>query len=463
MIPKTIFVQHQGLTSHPPGSLRELWQISFPLMLSLMSVSLMLFLDRLLLAHYSIDALNAAAGSSAVAQALQFWCMSMVCIAEVYVGRYNGAGRKDRVGKPVWQMIWLGIATLLFFLPLGIFAGPYIFSAHSYKDLEIQYFRWLMIFAPVAVISAALSSFYIGRGKVGFVTFVIVIANFINVGLDFVLIFGVEGWVPALGISGAAIATGVAQGFQSIVLFADFFRSKNRIEFGTGKWHLNRRMLTRCLRLGFPNAIAHTLEVLAWALLFHMMALLGTDYITVVAVAQSILFLFTFLTEGVAKGATAIASNFIGSNQPDLIWKVLQSGVKFYLLVFLFLSWILAINPDPLINWFLPPHIMELSPSLKATLHSACFWVWLFFLFDGIGWLLMGLLTAAGDTRFIMKVGGTSPWLIALLPIYLLVFQFGASTLLVWPLIAFYGLTSCCIYFYRFKQQKWKDLVLESV
>ena len=35
-----------GLTPYPQGSLRELWQISFPLIISLMSASMMLFLEN---------------------------------------------------------------------------------------------------------------------------------------------------------------------------------------------------------------------------------------------------------------------------------------------------------------------------------------------------------------------------------------------------------------------------------
>lgn len=83
------------------GTLKELWSISFPLVLSFMSVSLMLFLDRLFLAHYSLDAFNASVSASMLVQLLQFWCLSTVSIAEVFVGQYNGSGRKGQLGEPV--------------------------------------------------------------------------------------------------------------------------------------------------------------------------------------------------------------------------------------------------------------------------------------------------------------------------------------------------------------------------
>lgn len=449
----------KGLTPFPQGSMRELWAISFPLMISLMSVSIMLFLDRLFLSHYSLEALNASGNAGMMVQLSQFWVIATVSIAEVFVGRFNGAGKYEKLGQPVWQMIWFSIATILWFIPLGAFAGPYLFHQNGYADLEIQFFSYLMFFAPFAALSGALSAFYIGRGRVKFVTFIMALSNLINIGLDIVLIFGVDSWVPAYGIAGAAVATGIAQTCQAVIFFMAFIRKRNRALHGTGRWQFNKHLFKKCLDIGIPNAIAHSLELLAWVLIFHLMTQLGSDYITVVTISQSIFFLFTFMTEGVSKGAMAIAANFIGSKQHDLIWKLLRSGFKLYLIAFLLLGGILVGYPELLISLFLAKGD-ALSPATKETLQAACFWVWLFFLFDGINWFFIGLLTAAGDTKFIMKVGGAGPWLVALLPIYIFVFQMGAPADVTWMLIAFYGIASTCIYFWRFRSERWKEVIL---
>ncbi len=445
----------KGLTSYPQGSLRELWQISFPLILSLMSSSCMLFLDRLFLAHFSLNSLNAAAHAGALIQFLQFWAIATAAIAEVFVGRYNGAGRKEKLGQPVWQMIWMALGSCLIYIPIGFFVGPYIFFHEIYKQQEIEFFRILTCFIPITAISTAITAFYIGRGKALFVTFVMIISNIINVSLDAVLIFGVASWIPPLGIKGAALATGIAQICQATILFLAFFCPANRSLYGTGRWQIHKRMFWTCLRIGLPNAVAHSLEILAWVLIFDLMTRLGSDHMTVVTVAQSILLLFTFMTEGISKGATAIASNFIGSLQHNLVWKLFASGVKFYLIIFLLLGGLLAWNPDLLIRWFIPDFAL-LNSTTHETLRAACFWVWLFILFDGISWLLIGLLTAAGDTRFIMKVGGMSPLVFALLPVYLFVFIGGARADFTWMFVALYALISGLIYFWRFKTEKWK-------
>lgn len=459
--PPSLLTKSKGLTPYPQGSLRELWQISFPLIISLMSASLMLFLDRLFLAHYSLEALNASAHAGASVQFLQFWSIATVSIAEVFVGRYNGAGKLEKLGKPVWQMIWLSLATFLIYVPIGLLAGPYLFQNEAYQSLEIAYFRLLTCFIPIAALSAALSAFYIGMGKVKFVTGVMLGSNLINAILDLVLIFGFAPWIPPLGISGAAIATGCALTCQAAILFSAFFCRRNRQLYGTGQWRMNKRLFRSCLSIGLPNAVAHSIEIFAWVLIFDLMTRLGSDYMTVVTIAQSILFLFSFITEGLSKGATTIASNFIGSQKQDLVWKLLASGTKFYTTIFLLLGGLLAWYPDPLIKWFIPEATF-LSAATQEALRSACFWVWLYFLFDGISWLLIGLLTAAGDTRFVMKVGGATPILFALCPVYLFVFKWGAQAHVTWMLIAFYAFASGLIYLWRFRSEKWKEVILAS-
>lgn len=445
------------LTKYPSGSLRELWSISLPLMLSLMSGSLMLFLDRLLLARFSIDALNACVNASVIAAALQFAFLTTAAIAEVFVGQYNGAAQYKKIAEPVWQMIWFSLSSAVVFLPLGLFAAPLFFFDPTYAHLETEYFKWLMFFGPVFCLSAALSAFYIGRGSVSFVTFVVIIANVLNVVLDLVLIFGFEPFVPSLGIAGAAIATGISQSVQCAILFIGFLRKKYRIQFGTCNWAFNKKCFIRCLKIGLPNSVAHTLEIMAWAVFFRMMTMVGDEHITVVAICQSIFLLFTFIAEGISKGASTIAANLIGAKQWDLVWKLYRSGVKFYFQAFLVLGLILVVDPGPLIDWFIGGDPAAASnQAIKNVAISACIWMWVYFLFDGIHWLVVGLLTAAGDTKFVLWISGLSAWVFAIIPIYYFIVVMGHKADVAWLITAVYACFACLIYLWRFKTEKWR-------
>src|SRR5437588_7360511 len=94
------------LTKHPIGSLKEIWAVSWPLMLGLLSASLMYFSDRLILAHFSFLAMNAAANAGMATWGALIFPLVIVEVTEVFVGRFNGEGKLAEVGRPVWQMIW---------------------------------------------------------------------------------------------------------------------------------------------------------------------------------------------------------------------------------------------------------------------------------------------------------------------------------------------------------------------
>jgi len=110
-----------SLTQHTPGSLRELWTISFPLMISLLAMTLMLFVDRWFLAHYSQEAFNAAVIATTLGWTFVISSMVLTSIAEVFVAQYNGAGFYHRLAEPVWQMIWLSLGLIFLFVPLALF------------------------------------------------------------------------------------------------------------------------------------------------------------------------------------------------------------------------------------------------------------------------------------------------------------------------------------------------------
>ncbi len=97
------------LTPYPVGSKREFWALSWPLMLGLISSTLMTFADRLFLAYFDTFALNAAANAGMAYYMFLIIPMGIASISEVLVGRLNGEGKYKEIGSAAWQMIWFSI------------------------------------------------------------------------------------------------------------------------------------------------------------------------------------------------------------------------------------------------------------------------------------------------------------------------------------------------------------------
>ena len=99
----------------------------------------MIFTDRLFLARYSLDALNAVANAGTLAWALMGGVGMITAMSEVFVAQLNGAKLYGRIGVPVWQMIWLSLMSYVIFAPLAFFADR-IFWFPSYRGRNTFYY-----------------------------------------------------------------------------------------------------------------------------------------------------------------------------------------------------------------------------------------------------------------------------------------------------------------------------------
>lgn len=452
-----------SLTRFPEGSIREIFSISFPLMISAFASLLMIFTDRLFLARYSLDALNASVNAGTLAWALMGGVGMITAMAEVFVAQYNGAGLQKRIGVPVWQMVWFSLFSYVFFLPLAIGAS-YVFAGDPNGNLETVYFRWLMIFGPSYAMMTAFGSFLIGRGKTKILILLSLIANVINTALDWLFIFGLPPYIPEMGVKGAAIATCLGYVFQTIMLALIFFRKKYREDFGTNRWQLNKLELHKCLRIGFPQGIFYGLEIFGWAIFYWMMTSLSKTHITISSICQSLIILFSFFFDGLSKGIAAAAGNFIGSKRFPLASQTLRSSLILQIFFVLLIGLFFFASPEKLIQILFFEHLdstfTTLDPAMMEALRICMVFTFIYIFFEGIRWIFSGLLSAAGDTLFLLIAGSLTVWIALLLPVYVFVVKQGLPVEYAWMLAFIYSLVASAVYGLRLKQGSWKNIDL---
>lgn len=442
-----------NLTRHVPGSMAEIAAISLPLMLAVLSSSLMMFVDRLMLAQVSMSAMNAAVVSGMTAALFHYGAIGIATIAEVFVGRQNGAGMQRGCGAAVWQMLYFAAMSTIIFWPAALL-GAGLLSIDLPGSHE--YFRILMAFGPCFPAGAALSAFFIALGRVRTIAFVTIVGNLINIVLDSVLIFGSTLGIPALGVKGAALATGFAQCVQLIMLALLFLQSEMRNRYGTGQWKWNPSLFRSCLQLGIPAAIGHMIEIGAWAILIHFLAKVGPEYLAVMAIGQSLFILFSFVIDGLQKGVTAVAANYLGAGKGEVVPKVAWSAARLLFLLLLGLAIPLILAPESITGWFIasdPQADLGLIGQY-GRLAGQC--VWVYFLIDGLVWVLAGVLTAGGDTRFVMIMNGLAAWFFSLIPTYIAVVIFEAGPGWVWPITLVYSLLNFACFYRRYRAGLWK-------
>lgn len=444
------------LTKYPIGSLKELWHISWPLMLMSFSVYAMMFADRMILSRYSMELMNAAVVAGAAYAAFVFSLLSLALIAEVFVGQYNGSGQLKRIGEPVWQMVWFSLMTICIFWPAAFFLGDIILDQEATKA-AIPYFKWIMLFGPMGPMIGALAAFNVGRGKTIAVTLVVATGNIINIILGYFFVFGIEGIIPSMGGKGAAIAMGISETIQAIMLFTIFLRAKNRELYGTGNFRFKKKEFFRCIKVGGPNAIAFGVGISAWAFFNNLIAGTGLAYMTALAICQNYFFLFFFITEGMGKAITTITANLIGAKRPEMVSKLIISAIKLHGIFICILMIPLVFYSKPFIDLFLANNpSVENIVGLYEMADEALTWIWVTIVFNGIAWIFMAQLTAAGDTKFLMYLNMISAWTFLLMPAYVFIQMLGYSASLSWKIMVLDVIMMSIFVILRYRSGKWK-------
>ena len=204
-----------------------------------------------------------------------------------------------------------------------------------------------------------------GVGQVRVITVTYVLANLLNWGGNWVLIYGKLGF-PALGVNGSAISTCIARLGMAVALFGFAWRYERQRGHPLFRhWagpSLDR--VRRLLRLGAPAAGQILLEVGAWNL-----ATLSAGWLTPVALATHTIALsyasMTYMVPlGVSAAAAVSVGHAVGAGDPERArragWLALGLGTSFMLLA----AVVFLVAPKPLIELYThDPRVLAVGPS----------------------------------------------------------------------------------------------------
>ncbi len=427
-------------------NIKSLLKLCLPIMLAELSSSIMHFTNRVILANYSLEAMNSSLAATTPYNVFYFSVISIVSITEIFVGRYNGSRQFAKIGAYVWQMLWFSLFVSMVLAALALCFADKFIPVH-YHQFSIPYFQVLMSSIGIAAANVALGAFYIGRGKIKMVIFSVVLANVSNIALDIILVFGVTGMISPLGVQGAAISLVIANSLQFSILFTGFLKTSNRKNYHTYDYSFKFSLLKKGLIVAIPGCLASILEMAAWAVFVYIAASVNRKYMLVYSIGDSVFALFSFIIDGLYKGISTTAANVIGSERYQELNKLLFSSIKLIACLAALLFIVLIFKHEFFSDLFIKePEALVFKPLIKNML----FWIWLYFTFGSLLWVLNGMLIAANDIVFISVVNIGAVCICAILPSTICVFWHIGEVYSVWQFYVLYSVITAAIFYLRY-------------
>jgi len=397
--------------------------------------------DTVLVAGLGVVAI---AGVGSALQVMFFLISALSALAigsAVLVAQAVGAGDTARAGRLGRQsLLW----SVLFSIPLTalgfLLSGPIINLFGLEPQVAAIGAQYLQVTMGTVVVLVALfigGGVLRGAGDARTPLRVTALANLLNVGLAYALIYGHFG-LPALGPIGSAWATFIARSFALLLLLSALWRGRNGVSIsGRGGWRPDFSVARQVLTIGIPAALEQVLATLGFLVLALVVARLGTDVLAAQRITFNALSLSFLPGIGFGIAATALVGQSVGARRIGegsaaarvaTTWAVMwMSAIAVLLIIF---------APQIFQLFTSDAAVIEAGvPGLRVLALTQPFWAVLF--------VQAGALRGTGNTRFPLLVTGTSIWAAVALALALLE-TVGGGLVSVWaaflalaPLMAF--------------------------
>jgi MATE family multidrug resistance protein len=386
--------------------------LALPVVLSELGWMAQGVVDTIMVGRLGPEAIGAVALGNAVYYTPSLFGIGLLLGLDTLVSQAYGRNDHDECHRWLAQAIYIALIVTppLMLLVAALSFGFGRFGVNPAVAAPAgDYLRILNWSTLALLIYGATRRYLQGVGQVRIITVTYIVANLLNWGGNWALIYGHLGF-PALGVRGSAISTCVARLSMAATLLLFAWRYERRRGHPLFH-HWARPQLERLralLRLGLPAAGQIVLEVGAWNL-----ATFSAGYLDPVALAtHSIALNYASITYMVPLGVSAAAAvsvgQAIGAGDPARArragWLALALGVAFMLCAAV--AFIAA--PGPLIALYTSdPRVLRVGPALLGLAA-------LFQIFDGIQTVSTGALRGLGETRTPMFANFFGYWILGL-------------------------------------------------
>ena len=452
---------------HREAGGREVLQVALPMVVSTMSWTVMTYVDRVILANYSSTSMAAAFTAGIVWFAVFCVFMGICSYVSTFVSQYHGDDQPERIGPIVWQGNWFAALSV----PVAILAIPlawpiFATAGHSAEttEQEVVYYQILCLGGPGLAFAQALSCFYSGRGMTWVVMIVDIIATIVNLGLDWLLIYGMWGF-PEMGIAGAAWASVIALWLKPVIYLALLYQRSHKSEFNSYQWRFEPTQFRRLVYYGGPGGVQMLLDVAGFTVFVILIGRLGDLEAQATSMAFSVNTISFMPVWGLGIAASILVGQRLGENRDDLAeratWTTYQIGLA-YMAVLTFLY---AAFPDSFLSTFMMND--QMSDADKEVLHRMAvillYFVAAYNMFDATQIIFVSALKGSGDTRFIMFVSLIMASALAVAS-YVAVEYFEFGVYECWVLLVIWLIIMAVVYLLRFMTGKWRHMrVIDQV
>lgn len=250
------------------------------------------------------------------------------------IARYLGAKKIDEIATLPAQIITINILLSFIIYFITVFFVDEIFTLYNASGLvlkySVSYYKIRALGLPFTLFVFSVFGVFRGLQNTFWPMVISIVGAVLNVGLDFILIYGIDGFIQPMHIEGAAWASVIAQ-FIMALLALIFSIKKTPFSLRlTFPFHPEIKTI---LSLSFNLIIRAIALNIALYLANAYAAKYGTNYIAAQTIAFQIWLFFAFFIDGYASVGNIMSGKFVGENNYKQIWNLSRDLSKYTLII----------------------------------------------------------------------------------------------------------------------------------
>ena len=313
-------------------SYRNIWRVAYPILISLVMEQMIGLTDTAFLGRVGEIELGASAIAIVYYMVLFMIGFGFSLGAQIIIGRRNGEGRFKETGKIFWNGLYFVLALSGLIIFLSEMFSPWLMrlmvSSESIYEAALSYVRWRLPGMVFAFVTAMFRAFYVGTTQTKTLTLNSVVMVLSNILFNWILIFGKFG-CPALGITGAAVGSSLAE-LVSLIFFVAYTRMRcDRTKYGLEKAaRFDGAELKGMMPVCSWTMIQNTISISTWFIFFLYIEHLGERALAISNITRSVSGLIWVVLQAFSATCSTLVSNIIGEGHQEKVISLVKRILK---------------------------------------------------------------------------------------------------------------------------------------
>ncbi|EQF23139.1 MATE efflux family protein [Clostridioides difficile CD160] len=439
-------------------SKQSLKKIVIPLMIEqTLMLSIGMF-DTLMVSSVGESAVSGVSLVDTINTLLIYLLTALAAGGAIVAGQYLGSKNSEKSNLAGKQLLTVSFGISVLFMTICLIFNHRLLSLffgtieHDVmRNARIYFYITAVSFPFIAVYSSSVALFRaMGDTKTAMINSLIM--NVINIGINALLIYGLQ-----LGVLGAGIGTLTARIVGATTTILMLRNPKLTISIRSYSfWDIDLNTIKNILKISIPASLENSIFQIGRIILTSLIAVFGTSAITANAVTGSLINVATIPGQALGLAITIVVSQCVGAKEFEhatLYTKYLLRLSWFYMAI-LNLGILLLLNPIlnlynlSNITFYLAFEIMIIHISGWVTIWPMSF-------------VLPNSFRASGDVRYPMIISIFSMLIFRIGCSYLLAYVVGIGVLSVFIAMIMDWIFRSICFLWRWKSGKWKEHALD--